>query len=182
MSRVTRRDARWWMLAMCSPLALHALPLRQAQAQLGCTGATCTIEISMPVEEILRLTLSATGVPLGSPVEADYQLGYRDVPGPAVTVIMKGNRPFQVQVQGMATQFSYAGTLTDPLKPASHLLWATSAAGLAGTPNHMGASTMFFNGGPGSVTQPLFLRTLWNVTMDVPGTYALSIQFTLAAP
>lgn len=136
----------------------------------------------MPVQEILRLTLSATGVALGSPVEADYQLGYRDVPGPAVSVTMKGNRPFQVQVQGMAGQFGYAGALTDPLKPASNLLWATTAAGLAGTPNHMGTAAMFFNGGPGSVTQPLFLRTLWNVATDVPGTYALSIQFTLSAP
>ncbi|HSA54604.1 MAG TPA: hypothetical protein VLE53_02820 [Gemmatimonadaceae bacterium] len=170
-----------WCLTLAGSALFTAGP-RQARAQLGCSGATCTVEISMPVQEILRLTLSATGVALGSPVEADFQAGYRDVAGPAVTVTMKGNRPFQVQLQGMTPLFTYTGVLPDPLKPASQLLWATSAAGLAGTPDHMGASGTFFNGGPGSFTQPLFLRTLWNFGTDVPGTYAVAIQFTLSAP
>lgn len=75
-----------------------------------------------------------------------------------------------------------AGPLADPGKPASDLRWATSAAGLGSTTNHMGASSMLFNQGAGAITTALFLRTLWSFTTDVPGTYSLAIRFTFSAP
>jgi len=87
-----------------------------------------------------------------------------------------------VQVGGVAGSFSYAGSLPNPVKPSSHLLWATSAAGLTTTTNHMGVTANFASQGAGSVVVPLYLRTLWSFGTDVPGTYSLAISFTLAAP
>jgi hypothetical protein len=163
-------------------LALLAVATRQAQAQLGCSGATCTVEITMPVSDVLRLSLSASSVALGSPVEADFQVGYRDVSGAAVNVTAKSNRAFTVQLSSVTPAFSYSGTLTNPNKPASHLLWATSAGGLATTTNTFGTTTTFLSQDAASVTSPLYLRTLWSFANDVPGTYSLTVRLTLSAP
>jgi hypothetical protein len=46
----------------------------------------------------------------------------------------------------------------------------------------MGATVTLINQGAGNVTVPLFLRTMWDFTRDVPGTYSLSIRFTVSAP
>ena len=155
-------------------------PTRQAAAQLGCSGATCTIEISMPVTNILRLSLASPSIPLGAPTEVDYQAGYRDT-GP-VDVIVKGNHPFSVQIGGMASSFTYTGSLPNPNKPASDLRWALSASALASTANHMGTTATLITSNGTGVTLPLYLRTLWNFPTDVPGTYSLVISFTLSAP
>jgi len=163
-------------------LVILALTTRQAAAQLGCSGATCTVEITMPVSDVLRLSLSAGSVALGNPVEADFQAGYRDVNGTAVNVTAKSNRPFTVQLSSVSPTFSYSGTLTNPNKPASDLRWATSAGALATTTNTFGLTTTFLSQGAGSVTSPLFLRTLWSFASDVPGTYSLTVRLTMAAP
>lgn len=180
---MTRRRYRRRAARLVLPLlAALAAPV-PARAQLGCAGSSCTVEISVPVADVLRITLSNGGVPLGSPGEADYAAGYRDVSGPAVTASVKANRPFQVQVVGGQASFSYLGSHTNPAKPASDLLWATSQAGLAGTTTNMGTPALLLNQGPGgNVQASLFLRTRWSFTSDVPGTYSLPIRFTLSAP
>jgi hypothetical protein len=153
---------------------------RQAWAQLGCAGATCTVEVSMPIVDVLRLSVSASSVSLGAPTDADYQAGYKDVMPVSVTV--SANRPVMVQVTGLASLFSYSGSMANPGKPASQLLWATSAAGLSSTTNHMGTLLTFVSQNAGSAVIPLYLRTLWSYAIDVPGTYSLGISFTLSAP
>jgi hypothetical protein len=42
-------------------------------------------------------------------------------------------------------------------------------------------ATLITSNGTG-VTLPLYLRTRWNFGTDVPGTYSLTISFTLSAP
>jgi hypothetical protein len=157
-------------------------PIHGAGAQLGCSGATCTMQISMPVTDVLRISLGTSSVGLGAPTDVDYQAGYKDVAGVAVSVNGKSNRPFLVDMSALTVSFLYAGLLADPGKPASDLKWATSAAGLATTTSHMGATATLINQGAGNVTVPLFLRTMWDFTRDVPGTYSLSIRFTVSAP
>jgi hypothetical protein len=155
-------------------------PTRQAEAQLGCSGSTCTVEISMPVTNILRLSLASPGIPLGAPTDADYQAGFRDT-GP-VDVVVKGNYPFTVQLGGMASSFTYAGSFPNPNKPATDLRWALSAGALASTTNHMGTTATLITSNGIGATLPLYLRTLWNFPTDVPGTYSLLISFTLSPP
>jgi hypothetical protein len=156
---------------------------RPAAAQLGCAGNACTVEITMPVVDVLRLSVSAPGIGLGSPTESDYSAGYKDVMGPAVTATVKANRAFQVQMGGSGATFLYAGSNPDPAKPASDLLWATTQAGLSATSTHMGATSMILNQGTGgSVQAMIYMRALWDFTRDVPGSYTMSVRFTLSAP
>ena len=110
----------------------------------------------MPVTNILRLSLASPGIPLGAPTDADYQAGFRDT-GP-VDVIVKGNHPFSVQLGGMASSFTYAGSFPDPNKPASDLRWALSAGALARTmsrttsPARLSSSRARTNGCPGDTS------------------------------
>ena len=169
---------RWLLLAA----VLSAGITRQAVAQLGCSGTVCTVEISMPINDILRISLSVPSVGLGSPSDVDYAAGYRDVAGSAVDVTIKANRPASLQMAGLSPVFGYTGSMANPMKPASQLLWATSAAGLNASPFNMGSPATLYSGAAASVTQSLFFRTLWNFATDVPGTYSLTISFTLSAP
>jgi hypothetical protein len=169
-------------LARLLGLLALAVVTREAAAQLGCSGATCTVEISMPVTDVLRLSLSGSSVLLGTPGESDYLAGYRDVVGAAVNVTVKANRAVAVQVGGVSGSFMFTGSLPNPMKPASDLRWSTSAAGLVTTTDHMGTTANFLSQGAGSFVVPLHLRTLWNFGTGVPGVYSLTISFTLAAP
>lgn len=161
-------------------IACTVLLTRQAAAQLGCSGATCTVEVSLPVVDVLKLSVGASIVALGSPTDADYLAGFRDVA--AVNVTVSANRPVVVQIGGQAGTFSYTGSMTNPAKPASDLLWATSAAGLSSTTNHMGSLLTFTSQNAASTVIPLYLRTRWSYSTDVPGNYSLGISFTLSAP
>ena len=153
----------------------------QAYGQASCTGNPCTVQVtaSATVSDVLKLTLSGTTTGLGTPTEADYDAGYKDVAGPTASV--KSNRPWHVDVAGSGATFSYAGSLTNPNKPSSDLHWGTSAGTYANT---MGSSAVLLSGttGTGSASQPIFFRTLWTWASDVPGSYSLVINFTLAAP
>lgn len=156
---------------------------RRAVAQTGCaSSASCTIDVSMTVSEgLARLSVtSALTVPLGTPTEADFVQTFRDAASPSL-VTVRSNQTFSVSVKGHTNTFSYAGSLTNPNKPASDLLWATTAAGLA-SPNNMGTAALLFPTTPGLVSTSIFYRTKWKFSSDVPGTYGLLVDLTLSAP
>ena len=153
----------------------------QADGQASCTGNPCTVQVtaSATVNDVLKLTLSGTTTALGTPTEADYDAGYKDVAGPTASV--KANRPWHVDIAGAGATFTYAGSLANPNKPATDLQWGTTA-GTYG--NNMGASAVLLSGanGTGNASQAIFFRTMWAWASDVPGSYSLVINFTLAAP
>lgn len=153
----------------------------QADGQASCTGNPCTVQVtaSATVNDVLKLTLSGTTTALGTPSEADYDAGYKDVAGPTASV--KANRPWHVDIAGAGATFSYVGSLANPNKPSSDLQWGTSAGTYA---NNMGASAVLLSGanGTGNASQAIFFRTMWAWASDVPGSYSLVINFTLAAP
>jgi hypothetical protein len=154
-----------------------------ASAQTGCSGATCVVEITMPVSDVIRITASALTIDLGSPSLSDFTAGYRDVIGPAATVAVKANRAFQVQIGGASATFAYAGPLANPLKPASDLQWAATQAGLSSAPNDFGSAATLMNGAAtAGATTSLYFRTRWVMTRDVSGTYSLAVTLTLSAP
>jgi hypothetical protein len=152
-----------------------------ATAQATCTGNPCSVQLtaSATVNDVLRLTLSGASTNLGTPSETDYDAGYKDVAGPTASV--KSNRPWHVDIAAAAATFGYAGVLTNPNKSASELLWGATA-GTYG--NNMGSAAVLMNGatGTGSTSQAIFFRTLWSWASDVPGSYSLVINFTVAAP
>ena len=154
--------------------------VRTASAQNTCTGNPCnvTTTATLTVNDVLRLTLDATTTSLGTPVEADFDAGFKDASGPTTTV--KANRPWHVAVVGTTSAFAYTGSLTNPNKPASSLKWGI----VSGTyPNDASASATLSSGnGTSGSSQQIFYRTLLSYTNDVTGSYALDVKFTLSAP
>ena len=165
-------------LAMFGAVMLGTTPL----AAQTCSSNPCTVAVttSASVVDVVQLTLSSTTHDLGTPTVADYTAGYKETAGPTATV--QSNRPWHVDVVAAnVTKFAYSGSLTDPNKAASDLKWGTAS----GTyPNSANASAVLKTGATGtaSATQQIFFRTLWSWTTDVPGTYSLIVNFTLAAP
>jgi hypothetical protein len=135
---------------------------------------------SATVNDVVQLTLSGTTLDLGTPTAADFTVGFKDVAGPTATV--KSNRPWHVDVvANNAVKFTYVGALTDPNKASSDLHWGT----IAGTyGNDAGTSSVLKSGATGTngTSQQIFFRTMWAWAADVPGTYSLVVNFTLAAP
>lgn len=151
-------------------LALAASP-RAATAQ--CSGATCTITIQLPVNTVARMTLSSVATALGNPAAADFVTGYKDATGPTVTV--KANRAWQVSLSSATATFSFAS------KPASDLLWGTNGSSY---PNNGGAGATAFSGGAQASTLAgtVYFRTNWFFASNPPGTYNLTVNYTLSSP
>ncbi len=167
-------------LVIASPMALLA--------QGGCTtgsasGASCGVPVSLSITtpSLMRITVSSGSAALGTPTVTDFAAGFNTAAGPTVTVW--ANQAFHVSVVGAASTFTYAGSLTNPNKPASDLQWATVSGSTY--PNNMSAAANLFplNSGPGGpLSQQLFFKTLWSFTKDVPGTYSLVVSLTVSGP
>jgi hypothetical protein len=186
-------SARAVRIATTGAFAPAALLLNPASASAqACTtpsaaGSVCatpiTLNMSMLVTDVMRLTVSGTTTALGAPVHADYVAGSRDAAGPTVTV--KANRAYRVQVVGATTNFAYTGSLTNPSKPRTQLLWGTVAGTYA---NNAGTAATLLSGSAAPApaasapSQQIFLRTQWSFAADVPGSYSLVLNFILAAP
>lgn len=182
-SRLRRERCRVAVATRWGALGVLLLSPAALPAQLGCSAATCTVEITLPVSDVMRLSVSQTSVSLGAPTIADFTAGYRDINGAAAVVTVKANRAFQVQLVGTTSTFAYSGTFANPVKPASDLTWATSQAGLSSSGNTAATSLTFIDqSASGSANQSLFLRTMWSFARDVPGTYSIVLSLTISAP
>lgn len=145
-----------------------------------CNTAGCAVQVNAhaTVNDVLLLNVGITDQDLGTPASADYTAGYKDASGPSVHVT--SNRPYNVSVSTTASAFTYTGSLTDPVKPVSDLQWGT----VAGTyTNDASASATLMNGNPtADDAQQIFFRTNWDIATDVPGSYAVTLDFTLTTP
>lgn len=177
-------------LATVAAASLAARPL-QAQtcntdgtATVGAATTICTVAVaaSATVHDVMRLTLGSAAQDLGTPLEADYIAGFKDVAGTTATV--KSNRPWKVTVVA-AGAFTYgangSGLTRATPKPASDLLWGT-VSGTYG--NNVGTSAQLDagNGTSGGTPKQIFFRTNWGWATDIPGTYAVTLNFTLSTP
>ena len=176
MSRFNPRRA---LLAMVlAAAAVGPAACRPLAAQ--CSGASCTITVQMPVSDVLRLTLSVVTTSLGTPVDADYTAGFIAAAGPTATA--KANRAFTVSVDATSATFGYSGSFTNPNKPASHLTWATTAGGPFTRNAGTAATLASGSSGTAGTAQAIFFRTLVTYAADPPGSYSLTVRYTLSAP
>lgn len=158
------------------------------------TGQTCTAPIptgscsantstTITIGTLLELTLNSTTTPLAAPATADYDAGYVATTGPTVTVA--ANRAWTLDISAAAATWSATsvqpGVTARPNKPAGDLEWSSSPAGpfvgltVSGAAVRTGAA-----GGAAATT--VYYHTLYDWTRDTPGSYSLSVIFTITAP
>lgn len=183
MSSKSPRGARLAALLLGTGLGAWG----EAAAQTSCTftnAVPCsfTLNVSLTPSNVLRLTLSTTSTTFATPAEADYTTGYIAANGPTATA--KANRAYHVAVDATAATWTYTpvGGLPDPQKPASDLNWATTVGGPFS--NNVSTSATLFSGASGTsgTVQAIFFRANLSYVVDRPGTYALTVRYTLSAP
>lgn len=168
---------------LCTALALLLLAA-PAVAQTTCTVTyntaptnSCTINSTLPIT--LAAAVSAT-VPstltLPSPTKADYdRLWTTPVP---VTVTVSANRAWNLTVYAQTATW---GTTT---KPASDLHLDPSSSGpfLQAMPVGPANVTLASGSPTASTNQTIYYRAALAWDQDAPGTYQLTLVYTLAAP
>lgn len=180
---------RWRLLRTLVTGLLVSVARPDRSAAQTCTApvpaGTCTVATSttLTIGLVVRLVLSSIATPLTAPAEADYDAGFAANAGPTATV--QANTPWRLQISaGAATWTAIStepGVVARPGKPAGDLTWSAAAggpfAGLSVTPvdARTGVATA------GSVGD-FFFRTLYSWGLDTPGSYALTVVFTLMAP
>jgi len=153
-----------------------------AQAQT-CTGNPCSVtnQAQVTVGTVLRLTLSGLFTPLTTPDETAFDNGFQDDVG-ALTATVKTNRGWTLSIRSAAASWTPSGAGARPAKPAADLLWSTSGGApftaLTVSDATLGTSAT----GTPSASSTVSYRTLWDYTLDTPGTYALDVVFTVTAP
>jgi len=170
---------------------------RVSGAQLSsCTAgngstASCSLNftMAMTVNKTVRLEASSGSLSLANndASAAEYVAGFKTQG--SLTLTARANTGIAVTIAAATTNFSYAGSASPaPTKAASTLQWSTDNFATAGVNLSTVAATIIPSTGLGNAgaTQATFrtlsFRTglLW--ASDPPGTYTLTLNFTVTAP
>jgi hypothetical protein len=159
---------------------------RVLSAQVSCSGApTCTVTVQLGLtrNHVASLLISSAATALPTISANDFAAGFTAVSGPTVTV--RSNAPYVLTLQSAQPTWSYAGTASNPVKPASDLEWSNSATGVF---TSSAASGRLWPSAAGSApptsaqTVPLFYRVRWSWVNSPPGAYSLPVTITLTSP
>jgi hypothetical protein len=149
----------------------------------GCLGNPCSVTntASVTVATVLSLTLSSTTTTLTAPSQSSYDNGFQDNLA-ALTATVKANQGWTLSIKSNAANWSPSGVGARAAKPAGDLQWSTSGGApfTALTTSNAGLSTSA--SGTASDISTVSYRTLWDYTLDTPGTYSLAVVFTVTAP
>ena len=176
------------LFAMAAMTAVAATAQAQTTVQCNAGGVGGELNLSSPsstcivssaltslVPVVARMTISATTLSLTAPGATAFaatqaaSTGVVDV-GPTITV--SSNSPYSLASSSAANWAGGSGN-----KPASDLLIKTNA----GTFNPIGAMP----GGAAATNLDTFAldyKTRYTWTIDTPGTYTLTVNYTLTAP
>ena len=163
-------------------LALLIGSATASQAQT-CTGNPCSVTntASVTVATVLKLTLSSTATALTAPLEAAFDAGFQDDLA-ALTATVKSNRAWTLSIKGNAANWTPSGAGARAAKPAADLQFSTTGGAPFTALTTSNASIGTSASGTPSAVRTISYRTLWDYTLDTPGTYSLDVVFTVTAP
>jgi hypothetical protein len=158
--------------------AMMALVAAPAQAQScsidNATGGSCPIphDLRANVNTVASLS-SVTPSTTLLVTAADFLLGTKTAPGPVLTV--GANTPWTLSVHGPANWTGPTGTS----KPVGDIAFGTPVGDVP-----VGVTASSFDSGIAgpALPRPTMLKTKWSYATDRPGTYDITLTFTLTAP
>jgi hypothetical protein len=156
-----------------------------------CASGTGIISISMAmtVGKTVRLEASSSTLSLasGDLSAADYESG--STTAGSVVITARANTGVAVTVAAATSNFSYTGNAAiTPTKAATTVLWSTNAFATSGTQLTTSGGTVIPSTGSGNggatagTSATVSFRTSLGWTSDPPGTYSLTLNFTITAP
>ncbi|MBK7906619.1 MAG: hypothetical protein IPJ78_08635 [Gemmatimonadetes bacterium] len=178
------RSGRHLLLAA---LLLGSLPAI-VSGQGNCTvnnRATCTVGgtanygMNLTVTTVVRLQIPSTVVPLGTATATEFAAGFGT---PALTpLLIRANRSWTVTLRSTAGTWTGTGPQARPNKPVGELQWGTAAGGPFANMSTT-AVTIGTGAATAGTTVNLYLRSVYQWTLDRPGAYSLPLQLTITAP
>lgn len=186
-----------WVVRSCTGIALVLGSARVAGAQ-GCTAGpgakdscTATFPITMTVIKMTRLEIVPSSLTLlasGDATVLDYEAGFKTAGSLALTAYTNNGAPSttpgaSVTMAAATTNFSYSGTASPtPTKAASTLQYSVNAGGSWINTTTAGGTVLTAPGATAGTNQTVLFRTGLSWTADPPGTYTLTLNFTITAP
>jgi hypothetical protein len=135
----------------------------------------------MTIPAVIQIVVSSGSGPQPATL-ADFEVGHGEFAGPVVAV--SANTPWALSIS--ATSPTWTATSTFPGvaarsdKPASDLRWSLDAASF--TPLDVAGRQLATGGGTNAAISRLTWRVLYDLTLDTPGDYAMTVLFTVTAP
>lgn len=171
-------------------LGLLATSVASAQTVLVCSvsgqSGKCspTVTLDMPATMVNPALLQMTV----SPTTSTYTAATTDMNSSSglasftpVTLRVQANRAWTVQVKGNSAFWSAsAGAWTS--KPVSDLVWSLTPAGATTAMSTTSATVTSGSAGSGSPGVSVYVRPVAHWTTDKPGSYSMSVTFTLTTP
>jgi len=172
--------ARSLLLAAFAATIAFARPAAAQNCTYTGTNGTCSVNVttSLTINRLLRLTISDTSTAAPAPTEADYDLGYQQFA--PLTATVKTNGTWSLGIRATAATWTGTGGARAN-KPVADLQRAIAVGGpyVAVTTTN----TTITSGTAGAANLvTLFYRVLWAYTVDTPGTYRITVVYTLTAP
>ena len=139
--------------------------------------------VSMTAGRVVRLQMSAGSTSLTPPTTADFDAGFNSTTGPTLTV--SANAPWTLHIRAASAVWTATNTAPGVAartnKPAGDLTWSTVSGG---TFTALSASDATLISGSATASSPttLYFQTLYNWSLDTPGSYSLSVVLTLTSP
>jgi hypothetical protein len=169
---------------LCFGASLATIVLARPAAAQSCmytgTNGSCSINVtsSLTVARLLRLTISDTSTAAPAPTEADYDIGYQQFAPLNATV--KTNGTWSLGIRATTATWTASGGARAN-KPVGDLQRATAAGGPYAAVTTTNTTMVTGTAGAANVVT-MFYRILWSYTVDTPGTYRLTVIYTLTAP
>jgi hypothetical protein len=175
--------AIWAALALVTPaVAAQTVLTCSVSGASGKCSPTVTLDqpATMVNPALLKLTVS--------PTSSTYTAATTDMDATAglataspITLTVQGNRAWTIQVNGM-TAFWTASAGAWTSKPVSDLIWSLTPGGATTAMSTTATTLTTGSPGPGSPSVSVYMRPVAHWTTDKPGTYSMTVTFTLSTP
>ena len=164
--------------------AVSTAPVRGQSCTVNGT-ANCNINstVTIQIGAATMVALPGSTITLNTPYVPDYDAGYQDSPGPSATV--RANRSWRLYISAStASGYWTAAGGAWASKPAGDLRWALASGGPYTSLLVSPGSAQIGSGAAATAgtSIPLYFRTSLDWLRDTPGTYTLTVMYTLTAP
>jgi hypothetical protein len=152
---------------------------------LGCTTGNLTLSLTVP--RVAQLTVSASSLSLANNNLAaeDYTAGFKNVAA-TLTVQAWADTGAVVTMSAASTNFSYTPSTGIATTKAASTLQASINGGTAAGLTTAGTTVLTIGAGGSAGSNPaaatISFKYLLGYATDPPGTYSLTINFTVTAP
>jgi hypothetical protein len=139
--------------------------------------------VSVTAGRVVRLQMSAGSTSLTQPTTADFDAGFNSTTGPTLTV--SANAAWTLYIRAASAVWTATNTTTGVIaranKPAGDLKWSTVSGGTF-SPLSASDATLISGSATANNATTLYFQTLYDWSLDTPGTYSQSVVLTLTSP